>query len=254
MDINNDIYYNKLNKKLDTLRLYQTKTTKTYKTQHTQYTHTFYERVRNLSNTSFNKEEMEILELGLNYAYTKPTHHFLHDLVIDTENAIKRLNKNEQDGYRLIAYKKLKQIQNSNTTNALHKRQLYIAKKIRTKLKQNNLIITKADKGKTVIIIDQNLYTQKVENFLNDNKFIQLTQDPTDKYQRQINQTIQKCNILINKQQRKYLNQIKPQPPTLNAQIKLHKKGEPIRPVVNNIQAPTYKIAKYLNKWLSNTL
>ena len=71
---------------------------------------------------------------------------------------------------------------------------------------------------------------------------------------RQISQTIQKCNTLINKQQRKYLTQIKPQPPTLKAQIKLHKEGEPIRPVVNNIQAPTYKIAKYLNKWLSNTL
>ena len=60
-----------------------------------------------LSNISFDTEEMEILELGLNYAYNKPIQFFLQDLVIDTENAIKKLNTNEQEGYRLIAYKKL---------------------------------------------------------------------------------------------------------------------------------------------------
>jgi hypothetical protein len=51
---------------------------------------------------------MKILELGLNYAYNKPIQLFLQDLVIDTENAIKKLNANEQEGYRLIAYKKIK--------------------------------------------------------------------------------------------------------------------------------------------------
>ena len=33
-----------------------------------------------------------------------------------------------------------------------------------------------------------------------------------------------------------------------------HKENEPIRPIVNNIQAPTYKIAKYLNKRLNNLI
>ena len=40
--------------------------------------------------------------------------------------------------------------------------------------------------------------------------------------------------------------QNKPQPPTLKAQIKLHKPGNPIRPVINNINAPKYKILKHL--------
>jgi hypothetical protein len=48
--------------------------------------------------------------------------------------------------------------------------------------------------------------------------------------------------------------QIKPQSPTMNALIKIHKENEPIRPVVNNIQAPSYKIAKFLNNWLSNQI
>jgi hypothetical protein len=45
---------------------------------------------------------------------------------------------------------------------------------------------------------------------------------------------------------------IKPTAPRLNAYIKIHKQGEPIRPVVNNMQAPAYKVAKFLNKKLQN--
>jgi hypothetical protein len=48
-----------------------------------------------------------------------------------------------------------------------------------------------------------------------------------------------------------YLTQIKSLAPKLNALIKLHKDNEPIKPVVNNIQAPTYKLVKFLKQWLS---
>jgi hypothetical protein len=36
--------------------------------------------------------------------------------------------------------------------------------------------------------------------------------------------------------------------PTLKAQLKLHKKDIPIRPVINNRAAPSYKLAKHLTK------
>jgi len=47
--------------------------------------------------------------------------------------------------------------------------------------------------------------------------------------------------------QRKYLTQNKPKAPELKAQIKLHKPGNPIRPIVNNTGAPNYKLAKFLS-------
>ena len=52
----------------------------------------------------------------------------------------------------------------------------------------------------------------------------------------------------------KYLINIKPAAPKLNIYIKTHKNNEPIRPVINNTQAPPYKIAKYLNKKLHNLM
>jgi hypothetical protein len=47
-----------------------------------------------------------------------------------------------------------------------------------------------------------------------------------------------------------YLMNIKPTAPHLNAYIKTHKQDRPIRPVINNIPAPSYKTAKFLNKKL----
>ena len=36
--------------------------------------------------------------------------------------------------------------------------------------------------------------------------------------------------------------------PQLNIYIKMHKEDQPIRPVINNTQAPSYKTAKHMNK------
>jgi len=59
---------------------------------------------------------------------------------------------------------------------------------------------------------------------------------------------------MFHKEQCKYLTVRNPNPPTLKAQIKLHKDGNPIIPVINNIHAPSYKAAKRLNKILQQRL
>jgi hypothetical protein len=45
-----------------------------------------------------------------------------------------------------------------------------------------------------------------------------------------------------------------PQAPILKAKIKLHKPMAPIRPLVNNIQAPSYKLAKLTHRKLKEHL
>ena len=66
-------------------------------------------------------------------------------------------------------------------------------------------------------------------------------------YQKQIQQALQKCDSLIEKGKHRYLMNIRPTAPKLNAYIKTHKEDQPIRPVINNMQAPSYKAAKFLN-------
>ena len=115
-------------------------------------------------------------------------------------------------------------------------------------------MITKADKGKTIVFIYVNDYNSKVYDFLNNKNFQTLRKDPTDKFQKLVKTALKQFDQIISKQQIKYLIQRKPQPPTLKAQIKIHKPNNPIRPVVNNINAPTYKLTKLLTKTLNEYL
>jgi hypothetical protein len=77
-----------------------------------------------------------------------------------------------------------------------------------------------------------------------------LNKDPTESYQKQLQQTMQKCEDLIEKNTRKYLLNIKSTAPRINAYIKTHIENKPIRPVTDHTQALSYKMAKFLNNRL----
>jgi hypothetical protein len=53
--------------------------------------------------------------------------------------------------------------------------------------------------------------------------------DPTETFQKQIQQSLQTCNKLIEKNRPKHLINIKPNAPNLNVYIKTHKEGAHIR-------------------------
>jgi hypothetical protein len=109
-------------------------------------------------------------------------------------------------------------------------------------------------KGKTTVTIYTNDYYNKVHTFLAENNFHTVPKDPTIKDHKTIQKTLQQCDKIIDKKQIKYLIQKNPTPPTLNALIKLHKPGIPIRPVINNTNAPAHRAAKRLNTILNNHL
>jgi pantothenate kinase len=145
----NEARYNKLNKKLEHLR---TTKHKHHTDQHNATDNkTFYTRVRNLSNIKFNREELNVLETGLNYVFESQPKHFIRYLIMDTENAIQHLDSSLHNTYRFLTGKRITQIMTSNTVNLLQKRKTHIAKQIRNKLIQHNLMTAKADKGQTFI-------------------------------------------------------------------------------------------------------
>jgi hypothetical protein len=148
-----------------------------------------------------------------------------------------------------MATNKLKQIINSTSqTNVLQKRQLHVMKELKEKLTTENAIFTQADKGKNIVIINSKEYSEKIRSFLMANNFNILTKDPTDKFHKLIHKKMQDCSLIIDKREIKFLTQKKASPPTLIAQLKLHKADIPIRPVINNRTAPAYKLAKHLAK------
>jgi hypothetical protein len=77
---------------------------------------------------------------------------------------------------------------------------------------------------------------QKIDTFIQENQIMPWNKDPTDSFQKHIQQIMHRCNT-IHKNQHIYLVRIKPMAPKLNALIKTHKEDKPIRPEIN-IQAP----------------
>jgi len=95
------------------------------------------------------------------------------------EQAIRLVEARNQDTYRILAAKKLKQLQHTlNNSNTKHKRQIYLTKNIQHKIKENNAIITQANKGKTLVIIYKQDYHNKVHTFLANNNFQAIPKKP----------------------------------------------------------------------------
>ena len=209
----------------------------------------FYNLTVNLTTIKFNQEEPTLLDHGMQHSIEIPLEKFWNDLIIQTDRAVRKFEPKLQEAYRTIAAKKLKQIKNSSHPyNNQAKRQTYILNNIKNKLKQGHAMIIKADKGKTTVIIDTTEHNNKTLESIHSNAIKTLTNNPTSKFQKRIKDTLKLRHLIINKTQIKYLTQNKPQAPILKAQIKLHKMGNPIRPAVNSINAPNYKLAKFLTK------
>jgi len=145
---------------------------------------------------------------------------------------------------------KIKQIITTSRSQTIHKRHQHNLNQVKDILQKDNLRVAKADKNKAIVIINKTMLEQKIQTFIQENGITTLPKYPTDHFHKQIQQAIQRCQTLIERNQQKCLLHIKPTAPQLNAYIKTHKEGEPICPVINNTQAPSYKIATFLNQKL----
>ena len=117
-------------------------------------------------------------------------------------------------------------------------------KSIKTKLRDNEAIITRADKGNTLVIISTKQYESTITDFIEAHDFHTTTKDPTNSFQAQIRKTINNSKTLIPSETKwKHVN-MNPSASSLKGLIKLHKPEQPIRPVVNWQKAPAYKLAR----------
>jgi hypothetical protein len=65
-----------------------------------------------------------------------------------------------------------------------------IIKQIRSKLTKNKVMVSKADKGNSVVISYQEEYNQKVDEFISKNNVTVMKTDITKKLQRKIRSTV----------------------------------------------------------------
>jgi hypothetical protein len=237
--------YKHLNKKLQHLSQSQT---------HTPLEKlTFYPRVVNNTNIAFSNNEMALLQKGPKYNLHAKGHNWIQNLALEAETAITKLPANEREPYRRIIADRVRTLQqkNNSTTPKIHHETRTI-KSINKKLDENNAMIAGADKGNSLVVLQKNHYEDKIQDFLQNHACTPTNRDPTNSFQSKVRDTLKLSKTTIPKDCRwKYTN-LNPSAPTLKGLIKLHKPGQPIRPVVNWRGAPAYKLSKLFTQTINS--
>lgn len=200
----------------------------------------------NLTSVPFNNQESNLIEKG--FKFNLPPSNLkkaMENIGVDGEvilNNYKKFNdisSTDINTEKHVLANKIKNLQLNCATTPYDA----LIKSIKQKTIENNLIFTKADKGNTVIAMHKNEYKEKTLVFLD--KYEIASGNPTYIFQKDVKKAIKKCSFL---DELDYFNLtvMNPQPPKLYSLVKLHKEGNPIRPVVSFVSAPSVKLSKRL--------
>ena len=134
-----------------------------------------------------------------------------------------------------------------------------ISKKERSALfelrKMKDIIIKNSDKGGCIVVMNTDDYLFKINSMLNDISTYTPLNDINIVYALKEVERVLTClknNNLISKRQYRHLKMCpEPRIPIFYGLPKIHKKDCPLRPIVSQIDSPSYKLNKYLNYLLT---
>ena len=116
--------------------------------------------------------------------------------------------------------------------------------------KRDDIIITNADKGGAIVIMDIDKYISEAQRQLNDeNNYKKLQTDPTLQHNKLVNDTVErfKKDKSIPTKIADGLITSNPRTPKFYISPKIHKENNPGRPVISSINCHTSKISKYVD-------
>jgi hypothetical protein len=238
--------------------------------------------VVNLSNRKLSLIENSTLNKGLNFCITNDNKNYINRNI---DSDIKRFNRTLQirfifdkdndnkiekftgnplwnppkrkcspaiSGYTNFLQKEIKKLIKIN------KIKHNISKKERIALKSlredTNILIQKADKGGSIVILNTLDYVNKIDIMLSDvNTYTETAAVDLVKAKSCADSIILNlyANDFISKKQKNFLTRCKPKLPILYGLPKIHKNNWPLRPIVSQIDSPAYKLNKYLDYLLT---
>lgn len=215
----------------------------------------FHDRMINTTQTKFTNEEIGILEIGhkhnLSNSYNNKK--VIDNIIVESEMLVQQLPIGERTHARHLITESIKECQDSEIAQGKtgnDTSNLKLIKELKHKIKRDNLIVTKADKGNCTVIMDKQAYIEKTNDFIKQNNLTQMKNDPTHKFQKQLKDTLKHINFTMNWREKYSLINMNPSAPTLKSLPKVHKENMPIRPIVNGRTGPTYKLEKFLQRFL----
>ena len=119
--------------------------------------------------------------------------------------------------------------------------------------KRKDIIITNADKGGAVVIMDVEKYINEANRQLSDkHNYKKLQEDPMLQHSNLVNDTIDrfKKENLLSKKLADGLKSVNPKTPKFYISPKIHKENNPGRPVINSINCHTSEISRFVDHHL----
>ena len=119
--------------------------------------------------------------------------------------------------------------------------------------KRKDIIISNADKGGAVVIMDVEKYIKEANRQLsNKHKYKKLQEDPTLQHSNLVKDTIDrfKKENLLSKKLAAGLKSVKPKTPKFYISSKIHRENNPGRPVINSINCHAPEISRFVDHHL----
>ena len=208
----------------------------------------------NLTDYSPNHNEEALLQLGLNCHYadrpTPRTKRLEIEVLLDNLLTLEKEGKVElSDSLRpLLLAEALTSRHPVQHRSFMTKELKEAAKKLKT---AQGITIRRADKTPALVLINTDEYHRKLDTILDDDsKFKKIRRNPIEDIKREANKIIDRVNALSSSIK---LSKIKGdyEPGYIYGNVKTHKNGNPLRPIISQIPTPTYRLAKQLNTILT---
>lgn len=123
-------------------------------------------------------------------------------------------------------------------------------------LKNNpEIVVGRSDKGNSTVVVKKEEYFTEMNAMFDDKTmYKEDNKDPTDKYERQCKKLIKELvdSNSVTKWKAEYLKNHNSLPPKAYGLKKTHKEGKKYRPVICNIDSPTYNLSKFVHGILAN--
>ena len=196
----------------------------------------------NLSNKQLTKDQVSALSLGMkfNNSTNKP------DIVkVEKAMQMKLSLSNEEETKNLLIAKGIiySAYINSNNDCFFPKRFNIALKSLK---RDKNIHITRADKSKTIVIMDKIDYNNKMQSMLEDrNIYEHLISNPLERYNATYNRQIREIFV----HNKAYIDRFKCKAktlPYLYGTSKTHKPGNNMRPIISTVGSATYFLSRFL--------
>lgn len=195
----------------------------------------------------FTQEELSLLNCGLKHVPSpSPLDDVIQSSVVNIESAIRFESNEKKNEVRTNLRKVFKEIRFNNKPT-LNREQKEVSKTIGS-LREKDCVYVKADKGNKIVILSREDYEDRMERLIIDSKFESIKKCPLNDINKQVRSYVTHLHTsgAIDMRTKFKMMESNPILPQLYGLPKIHKQGSKMRPIVSNVQAPTYKIAKWL--------